>query len=182
MPIEVGEWQLDWDGTDSRFQTIFNTVWGASGLGHILKAGGIALPYSTKNGNLGYVTESSGQISGHPNDTTMPIYHGYGMFTGEGLFRHFGATMVSSSTSLPNIDVFASNSNKNIVVINRDPSLTQSAVIGLTGYASGTADVWQTNTSGDPFAAPTKIGTVTISNGSFSYTFPAYSVTTFVLN
>lgn len=180
--IEIGEWQLDWDHIDPRFETEFNVVWTASAMGHILKAGAIALPYATKNLDLGYITEGSYQISGRSGGIAMPAYHGYGMFTGESLFRGFGTTMVTATTSLPNIEVYASDGSKNIIVVNKDPNTSQTATFGLTGYASGTGDIWRKDTSIDAFAQPVHVGQITVSGGNFTYSFPPYSVTTIVLN
>jgi hypothetical protein len=170
--MELGEWQLDWDHLDTRFRTQFNTVWVASALGHILKGGALAMPYATKNNDLGFIDES--------NHQTMPAYHGYGMWTGEGLFRHFGNQMVQASSGITGVEIFASANSQNIIVINKNTA-SASATINLSG-ASGTAtDVWRKDQSMNAYAVPSKVATITPGT-SFSYDFPAYSVTTFVLN
>jgi hypothetical protein len=111
----------------------------------------------------------------------MPIYYGLEMFTGGNLFRHFGTTLVQAASQIPNVEVYASSSSDNVVLINKDPTTTQTANLALTGLTSGTVDVWQTNQSA-PFAPPTKVGTITISGGGAAVSLPPYSVTTLVID
>src|SRR5258708_32037550 len=104
------------------------------------------------------------------------------MFTGEGLSRGFGDTVVHASTTLPNIEVYASDNSKNIVVINKDPSLAQTARVSLNGAISGTIDVWRKDESVLFPNPPIKAGTLPLENGAFTYQLPPFSVTTFVLH
>jgi len=174
-PIQVGEFQLDWDGIDSRFRTQFTTVWGASAMGHILKTGATAFPYGTKNGgnDLGFMDANN-------KDALMPIYHGYGMWTGESLFRGFGTQMVQASSGVSGVEVYASSNSKNIIVINKNTASAH-ATLNLAGSTSTSADVWRKDQTMNAAAVPSKIATIT-PGSSFDYDFPAYSVTTFVLN
>jgi len=55
------------------------------------------------------------------------------------------------------------------------------ATINLSGSTATSADVWRKDQSMNAFAVPSKIATIT-PGSSFGYDFPAYSVTTFVLN
>jgi hypothetical protein len=176
IPIQVGEWQLDWDGIDGRFRTQFEVAWGASAMGHILKTGAMALPYGTKNGgnDLGFMDTNN-------HDALMPIYHGYGMWTGESLFRGFGANMVASSSGVSGLEVYASNNSKNIVAINKNTTSVHVNAFNLTGSLSTSADVWRKDQTQAAAALPVKVDTINPSSG-FAYDFPAYSVTTFVLN
>jgi hypothetical protein len=183
LPIECGEWNLTW-GSDPAQGQPFNAIWGASVIGNIVKAGGISMEYGDSSGSLmGVVSQ---------NDTPMPLYYAYYMFTGGILFQHFGTNMVLTSVTgdttvnvqgsnvvqNDTLEVFASNNPKNIVVINKDPNNTQTGTINLTGYDSGTMNAWQTMGSG----LPTHIATnVAITGGTFTYSLPPYSVTTFVL-
>jgi len=185
--IEVGEWELNWAGTAQ--DTInFHALWAASVLGNILKAGGWSLFYADKGnanalyGNPQTFTDPYGHVVDiHPDDTDA-AYHGIGMYTGEELFRGFGNTMVRASTPLPNVEVFASDNPKNIVVINTDQSVTQTATFSLNGVASGTIDVWRKDESVLFPNPPIKLATISLENGTFSYQLPPFSVTTFVLN
>lgn len=184
IAVQVGEWELNWGGGAQDYLN-FHSVWAATVLGNILKAGGYSLFYADK-GNLLYnssltFTDSTGRTFTVSQDDTNAAYHGIGMFTGEGLFPHFGDTMVNATTSLPNIEVFASDNPKNIVVINKDPSVSQVATIALNGLSSGTFDVWRKDESIIPINPPVKLGSVAISNGAITYPLPPFSVTTFVL-
>lgn len=191
IEVQVGEYNWAWqtaDGYsgwqgDDRFYQAINTVWGASVAGHIAKAGGRGHQYADLNGALG-LTFEKGDAAAHYGkqlNDPMPIYYGLEMFTGGNLFRGFGSTMVSASTTLSNVEVYASNNGKNIVMINKSPAVAQTAAATLTGFSGGTADVWQTDQTA-PFAAPTRKTTLQNVTGSLSYTLPPYSVTTFVLN
>jgi hypothetical protein len=183
--IEVGEWELNWKGT-AQDNINFHSLWAASVLGNILKAGGWSLFYADKGfalyGNSQTFTDPHGHLVNiHPDDTNA-AYHGIGMFTGEGLFRGFGTTMVNASTTLPNVEVFASDNLKNIVVINKDQAVTQTATFFLNGVASGTIDVWRKDESVLFPNPPIKQVTIPLENGTFTYQLPPFSVTTFVLN
>ena len=185
--IEVGEWELNWAGT-AQNDSNFHSLWAASVLGNILKAGGWSLFYADKGnanalyGNPQTFTDPYGHVVNiHPDDTDA-AYHGIGMYTGEELFRGFGTTMVRASTPLPNVEVFASDNPKNIVVINKDQSVTQTATFSLNGVASGTIDVWRKDESVLFPNPPIKLATIPLENGTFSYQLPPFSITTFVLN
>jgi hypothetical protein len=183
--IEVGEWELNWGGP-AQNNTNFHAVWTASVLGHILSSGGWSLFYADK-GNALYgdqhtITDSDGRSVNVDVDDTNPAYHGMGMFTGEQLFRGFGDTIVQANTTLPNIEIYASDNPKNIVMINKDPSVAQTATVILHGVTAGTVDVWRKDESvlfPDP---PRKIESPSLLNGTFTYQLPPFSITTFVLN
>jgi hypothetical protein len=179
IDIEIGEWNLTSDGTDTglTYQE-FNTVYSASALGYIMNNGARGLMYGDQNGPLSMISDGS---NGSGTNNGMPIYWGYAMYTGAGLFRTYGTTSVATSTTLSNVDVFASTNGNSIVVVNKDPNNTQNATFALTGYISGSADVWQKSNSFGPYIAPQKLGAATITNGEFTYSLPPYSVTTFVL-
>lgn len=184
IPVEVGEWELNWGGGAQDYLN-FHSVWAATSFGGILQAGGYSMFYADK-GNLLYNSshtfiDSTGRSFSVVQDDTNAAYHGIGMFTGEGLFQHFGDTMVSATTALPNIEVFASDNPKNIVVINKDATIPQTANIAFNGLQSGTFDVWRKDESIIPINPPTKIGSVSVQNGLLTYQIPPMSVTTFVL-
>ncbi len=128
------------------------------------------------------ITDPYGHVVNIVPDDTNPAYHGIGMFSGEGLFQGFGNTMVDATTTLPNVEVFASDNPKNIVVINKNPSLTQNATFSLNDVNSGTIDVWRKDEAVLFPNPPIKPGTLSLQNGTFSYQLPPFSVTTFVLH
>ena len=90
--------------------------------------------------------------------------------------------MVNASTTLPNVEVFASDNPKNIVVINKDQSLTQTATFSLNGVESGTVVIWRKDESVLFPNPPIKLATVPLENGTFTFQLTPFSVTTFVLN
>ncbi len=177
--MHVGEWNLDWN-SDPKQYTQFTTVWAASALGRIIAEGGNAMAYADKNGALGllYETTSNG---GSKNDP-MPIYHAYGMFTGEGLFPHFGTTLVTATTTLPNVEVYASDNPKQLVIVNKNPTGTQTATLSLPNLPSGSVAIWRKDTSMSTIAPPLKIETRSFTASSLSLSLPAYSVTTLVFS
>jgi len=183
--IEVGEWELNWGGTEQN-NTNFHAVWAASVLGHILSSGGWSLFYADKGnaiyGNQHTITDPYGHVVNINVDDTNPAYHGIGMFTGEGLFRGFGDTMINAYTTLPNVEVYTSDNPKNIVVINKDPSITQTATVSLNGVTSGTIEVWRKDESVLFPNPPIKLGTLPLQNGTFTYQLTPFSITTFVLH
>jgi hypothetical protein len=71
---------------------------------------------------------------------------------------------------------------KNIVVINKDPSITQTATVSLNGVTSGIIDVWRKDESVLFPNPPIKLGTLPMKNGTFTYQLAPFSVTAFVLN
>ncbi len=182
--IEVGEWELNWGGTAQDYLN-FHAVWAADVLGNILQAGGKSMFYADKGNaifmNSHTLTDSLGRTYTVSPDDTNPAYHGIGMFTGEGLFQGFGNTMVNATTTLPNVDVFASDNPKDIVVINKDPTLPQNATFSFNGLTTGTVTVWRKDESVSPQNPPVNLGSVAVQNSSFTYQLLPYSVTTFAL-
>ncbi|TCO41552.1 glycosyl hydrolase family 39 [Kribbella antiqua] len=182
IPIQIGEWNMDYEDPDGTLMlSHLATVWGSAALGTMLESGVSTLLYGDKNGNatkntgLG-ITSTEGE-GGIPVSAPTPIYHGLGMFTGEGLFRRFGATVVPTTSSSNLLHAFASTGGKNIVLVNADTTATTTS-LNLTGYTSGSAQIWQTTADA---STPHQTGTLPISNGTANPTLPARSVTTLVL-
>lgn len=197
IQMSVGEYNWSWQfgdgyqggwdggGNDTRFFDPVAGVWAASVAGHVAKAGARSDQYADQNGPLGITfDDSEGNILNHygrsVNDP-MPEYWALAMYTGANLFRGFGTSMVSANSNIPGVEVYASNNNKNIVLINKNPGTQDLAAIGLTGFGGGSADIWQTNPSAQ-FSAPTKINTINNITNALSIPLPAYSITTIVLN
>lgn len=188
IEVQVGEYNWSWrtgDGYpgwngDDRFYQGVVTVWSASVAGHIMRAGGRGHQYADQNGALGLTFEKQTDAAYYRQqiDSPMPIYYGLSMFSGGTLFRPFGSVGVSASTTLGNVEVFASTNGQNVVMINKDSSVAQTAVLQANGTAATTVDVWQTD-SNAPFHAPQLKASLTVSHG-IGYTLPPYSVTTFV--
>jgi hypothetical protein len=185
IAVEVGEWAMNWGG-NLQANTNLNSVWSADVLGNIVANGGYSMFYGTKGNAIewaaGYTTDQdTGQQVYLNLDDPHASYHGYGMFTGEGLFPGFGISLATSTTTLPNVDVFASDNPKDVVVVNKDPALSQAAVVSVGSVSSGTVDVWQRNPNVSFYSPPVHLGSFAFSGGSFPYSLPPLSVTTFVI-
>ncbi|HSW98939.1 MAG TPA: PA14 domain-containing protein [Candidatus Saccharimonadales bacterium] len=196
IEVQVGEYNWSWrtdngypgrnfddpgkPGDDRLYQPVA-TVWAASVAGQIAAAGGRGHEYADLNGGLGLTFEKQLAANFYNRKLTdpMPIYYGLEMFTGGNLFRGFGAQLASASTSLDEVEIYASASSKNIVMINKSPTTAQTAVVKLDGFSGGTADIWQTNKDA-PFDAPVHKNGLAVSD-TLQYDLPPYSVTTFVL-
>jgi hypothetical protein len=210
--IQMGEWNISsnsgsvFTSTETRLPyDFFNVLYGASALGNMMTTGTRAMMFGDKNTALGILadgttpfgTAQGGGWTTPAMDSPMPIYYAYAMYTGMGLFRHYGTVAVNTSTTItasPNgLDVFASNNEKNIVVVNKN-NVANTVTFALAGFTNGTADVWQkaavggvigsSDTTGPKYdpSAIQHLPAVNITNGGFSVSVPAYSVTTFVLN
>jgi hypothetical protein len=184
---QVGEYNVSpfatSDTADARFYTAGNTVWNAMATGSILNGGGRAFLFADQNNPLGMIFQSPGIAALFTRNQAdpQPAYHGMGMFTGEGLFRPFGNTVVQTTHTNADIIAYASTNNKSIVLINRNKTTAQTATVKLQNLAANaTAEIWQTDST-KPFDPPTDKGAYTFSNG-FAYTLPPYSVTTVVIN
>jgi len=182
VPIQIGEWNMDYSDPDGTLMlSHLATVWGSAALGTMLESGVSTLLYGDKNGNFAKntglgITSTEGE-GGIPVSAPTPIYHGLGMFTGEGLFRRFGTTVVSTTSSSNLLHAFASTGSKNVVLVNADTAATPTT-LNLTGYTSGSAQVWQTT---DDSPTPHQTGTLPVSGSTATLTLPARSVTTLVL-
>jgi hypothetical protein len=185
IQVEVGEfnwsWRIDdgwhgWHG-DDRFYQAAATVWGASVIGHIVAAGGIAHPYADQGGALGLTFEKSADAAhyGRQVGDPMPLYWGEIMFTGGQYFRHFGSSLVQATSKQPGIEVFASSHPQDLVLINKTGSAS-TTLIAIHGAFSRTVTVWQTNPD-RPFSAP-RDDHMKIEGAQLKVALPPYSVTT----
>ncbi|MDF2709875.1 MAG: hypothetical protein K0R62_5527 [Nonomuraea muscovyensis] len=176
LDLQIGEFNSDFDDPDGhRTLTHFNTLWGAAAVGQMLHAGASAFQYGDKNGQLG-LTSTKGE-GGIARSEPLPIYHGIGMYTGEGLFRPFGKTVVEARADNDELHVFASDHAKNVVLVNVGDEPLETALT-LTGLTSGTAAVWQSTSDA---WTPHRTGTAAISGGRATVTLPAGSATTLVI-
>jgi hypothetical protein len=178
IAIHVGEWNIAWDTEPVQF-TGFAAMWDADLLGRILAGGADSMAFGTKSGGLGvlYDPGTGTPQPGYSNDSPMPLYEAIGMFTGEGLFPGFGTTMVKAVSSIAGVDVFASGSPDDIVVVNTN-SAAHNTVLHVNSTAPLTAAGWQLSQPGQAASAPVSIGKAASDNGSFDLALPARSVTT----
>jgi hypothetical protein len=181
--IHVGEWNFSADPvTLGQFAyTGFASMLDADLLGRILAAGADGLAWGSKKGPMSLVYgDGTGAPAGYASDTPMPLYEAIGMFTGAGRFPHFGTTMVAATSVLPNVDVFASSSPDEIVLVNKS-SATRRVTIGVQSGNPQAATVWQLHQTHVKPSPPANMGTVTSLDGVFKITLPGHSVTTLVM-
>lgn len=171
MGIQLGEFNVVCDRKEPRALTHLATLGGAAVLGTILATDANAIQFSDRNEGLGLVSDA-----GH----VQPIYHGIGMFTGEGLFRRFGTKMVEAKSENDALFVFASTDAKNVVIVNTAKEAADTS-IAFTGLADTEAkgDVWQS--TGDKMT-PHKTGDLAIAGGKATLEVPARSVMTLVID
>lgn len=168
VPVLVDELNFSWryqDGTpggNNRFFTAVNTVWMTSALGHILKAGGRALPYATQNGPLGMLVEA-GQVNpdGRPASTPMPAYWAIANWTGGGRWPHFKDAVYESSSTDANVEVFAVNNEAgghNLLLVNKDWGDTRTLSLQVKGAQPGRYTAYR-NDFTRPYDAPGAVAT-----------------------
>jgi hypothetical protein len=198
--IHVGEWNISYvPPIISRYAySGFASAWDADTLGRILAAGADSLSFATKNGGLGVVFgDSHRPPAGYAQDTPMPLYEATGMFTGLGLFPHFGTSLVATGSGVRGVDAFASASPDEIVLVNLN-SKVKGALVRVTGTRAGggagsgagsgssgrslRASVWRIDQTGATPSLPAKVASLTSENGLFELSLPAASVTTLVIS
>jgi hypothetical protein len=177
IAIYVDGWNIA-DGPAPVQFTGFAATWDADLLGRVLAAGAISLASGAQGGLLydGQPQAPRAYQVGSPT----PLYEAIGMFTGEGLFPRFGAEAVRATSALPGVDVFASASPDEIVVVNT-ASATRTTVLRVSGDVPLRATQWRLGQANGAVAAPASAGTATSRNGSFSLSLPSGSVTTVVV-
>jgi hypothetical protein len=188
IAIHVGEWNFSADpGTLAEYAfTGFASVLDADLLGRILAAGADGLAWGSKNGTLSllygavYPGDPASAPAGYTSDTPMPLYEAIGMFTGQGLFPRFGTTIASATSALPGVDVFASASPDEIVLVNTN-SKSERVTVRVDSNNPQSAVVWQLHQTGPVAQPPLKKGTATSVAGNFKVELPGDSVTTMVM-
>ena len=173
--LEEYNWAPSGGSTD--FFQWQNTVFTASVIGHSLSAGAHAYEYSDSNGPLGLMNDGTSHTPALPGSlyTKFPVYWGIGMWTGlNGTFTGYGNNLVKASSSVSNVEVYATDNGK-IIAINKDTA-NHSVTLGLGGVSSGTYDIWQTGQT-NPTAAPTEVAkSAAFSDATISVTLPAGTV------
>ena len=181
--IHVGEWNFSADPVTlgQYAYSGFASVLDADLLGRILAGGADSLAWGSKNGPMSLVYgDGTGAPAGYTSDTPMPLYEAIGMFTGAGRFPHFGTTMVSATSVLPDVDVFASSSPDNIVLVNRGAAALH-VTVHVQNASPQAATVWQLHQTGATPSPPAKAGTAASLDGTFKVILPGDSVTTLVM-
>jgi hypothetical protein len=182
--VSVGEYNWAWqyddgiDGGDPRFFQPIITVWAASVIGHVLTAGGWPFQYSDQNGPLGLTVQAGDDDQGMQQSAPQPIYYGLGMWTGESLFRGFGANVVSSSCTDGGVEIYAT-SGPDVLLINKTTAVQNVEVAWNVGDGHAVS-VWQTNGT-NAYAAPTKVASGAAPATSVYVALPALTVTALVV-
>jgi hypothetical protein len=177
IAIDVDGWNIA-DGPAPVQFTGFAAMWDADLLGRVLAAGATSLAAGARGGLLyGGQTEAP---RAYQVGSPTPLYAAIGMFTGEGLFPRFGTGEVTATSALPGVDVFASGSPDEAVVVNT-AGATRTTVLRVSGDAPLRATQWRLTETNGAVSAPASVGTATSRNGSFSLSLPAGSVTTVVV-
>jgi hypothetical protein len=190
--IQIGETNSDWGlhpdpagcgniGTEPVQYRNAAIWWAASVFGRLATAGARGYAYGDKNGALGLLYDQP-NANGAGVDERMPAYEGIGFFTGqEGTsLAHIGTALVSSSTTLAGVEVYASSNPKVIVIVNKGMT-PYNAVISVSG---GTAKAAGNQKDGNTvsYAKPTALGDIPVSNGQLAVTLPGPSVTQLVVS
>lgn len=189
IAIQVGEfnyhtrYDAQWRNS---FYTSRNVVHTASVIGHVLRAGGSAYQYSDNNGPLGLISDGT-DLNDQPGGrhVRLPAYWGVSAWSGGAWSRRYGQSMVAATTAVPDLEVFATDNAKKVVLINKSETTDRQAVLALTGKSSGTYTAWRYGRGMDPanfasgaqFLPPVKIATArAFSQGRVVVSVPWMSV------
>ncbi|MCF2529708.1 lectin-like domain-containing protein [Yinghuangia soli] len=172
VELQVGEFNMNW-GDEPQNNTHFASVWVANAFGDIVTQGATAFLYADKNNAMGVIGPGGARKASHV---------GMEMFTGHaaGGPRHFGRDVVQASSNNPDVFVYASANEANIVVVNTGPE--GHARLDLDGVARGSADIWQSAGVLGSINRPVQNGSVNVRDGHINAVLPGMSVTTFVIN
>jgi hypothetical protein len=180
--LEEFNWAPFYTG-NAEFYNWTNTVFTASVIGQSLSGGARAFHYSDSNGPLGLMNDGSGQ-NGQAGSlyTRFPAYWGIGIWTGmNGTFRRYGDHLVTTNSSVTNVEIYATNNGK-IIAINKDSSVDRPVTIGIGGRpATGTYTAWQTNKN-NPLNPPAKTAdNAAYSGATIAITLPSGTITSIEL-
>ncbi len=198
--VSVTELNFSWryedgtppDGKNRRFFSAINTVWTASVLGHILRAGGKAAVYGNQNGPLGVWTEKNHPINQQqevlrdlPPSSPMPAYWGIAAWTGAHRFPHFKERVfdVQRVAAPDEAELFAVDNEAggtNLVMINKSETQSQRFAVALKGAQFARHHLWRTD-SNRPFAAPRQLASDAPLSAAPSWELPPMCVAIAVL-
>lgn len=211
--VNVDEFNLSWrsdDGTpeadggfvspasgdlvNGRFFTAVNTVFIASVAGHVMRAGGTAMPYATQNRALGVMVQNDydGNTADHPDSggeqqpdsSPMPAYWGIAAWTGARLWPHMADEFFDvTGPDDPSVEVFAVSNEAgghNVVVLNK--SQTQDVVLDLAVRGSGDREFefFQSDPA-EPFDPPARLPSGRTSGQRAELSLPALTLSVLVL-
>ena len=210
--VNVDEYNLSWrseDGTpvahggfvspasgelvNGRFFTAVNTVFIASVAGHVMRAGGVAMPYATQNRALGVMVQNEydGNTAHHPDSggrrpesSPMPAFWGMAAWTGASVWPHMSdAFHEVTGPADPAVEVFAVGNEAgghNVVVINKSESGSTDLDLGLRGEPERSYDLYQTDPAA-PYDQPRRLRRDRTASGRVALALPAMTVSVLVL-
>ena len=119
---------------------------------------------------------------GRPVLSPYSTYWALVMYTGGGLFRRFGANIpVQLGHGIANLEVQASTDNGgDVVLINKDDTVTRRINLQTTGVASGPVDIWQTQRHA-PFDPPVRVAQGNIVSSAIEVVLPPMTVTRVII-
>jgi hypothetical protein len=178
----VEEFNYHFDASVSGFLDWHDLAFIASVIGQVVSAGGHANQYSDSNGPLGLLNDGTGQGQPGALGDPLPAFYGIGMWTGlNGTFRGLGAKTVSTSTTIADLDAFAMDNGK-VMLLNKSATTARMVTVALGGRLAGTYSAWQTSMSA-PTSAPTNIvSAASYSGAKLTIPLPAGTVTSLELD
>lgn len=211
--VNVDEYNLSWrtdDGTpeedggfvspasgglvNGRFFTAVNTVFIASVAGHVLRAGGTAMPYATQNRALGVMVQNEydGDTAHHPDSggvqqpdsSPMPAFWGIAAWTGAKIWPHMADEFFDvAGPGDPAVEVFAVSNEAgghNVVVINKSETQQASLDLVVRGTQDRAFDLFQSDPAA-PFEAPRRIRSERTAEGRVPLRLPPLTVSVLAL-
>lgn len=187
-PDSDGGWRDPETGLQSnrRFFTAVATVYVASVAGHVLQAGGSALPYATQNGALGLTCQPvpGGNPDGRDPNSPMPAFWGVAAWTGARVWPHFaGRFFHVSGPPGPAVETFAVDNEAggySLVLVNKSRTHAADHAVDVLGVRGGLLDVYRSS-PGAPYDSPRRVATRRRFAGRVRVHLPAMSVSVVVL-
>ncbi len=215
LPDRVGvdEYNLTWrsdDGTpeadggfvspasgelvNGRLFTAVNTVFVASVAGHVMRAGGTAMPYATQNRALGVMVQNEydGNTAHHPasggqqqpDSSPMPAFWGIAAWTGAKMWPHMADEFFDvGGPADPAVEVFGVSNEAgghNIVIINKSETQRAPLELALRGTPDRAFDLFQSDPAA-PFEAPRRIRSARTAEARVSLRLPPLTVSVLAL-
>lgn len=130
-----------------------------------------------------YGVVASGDVSGTPANTPYPTFCAAKLLTNWG---RGGNAVVSASSGYGLLSIYAAqliNGSLSLLVINKHPTANLTAQITLSNFTPGSssAAIYSYGEANDSANGDITTGTANVPGGTFSYTFPMYSMTVLVV-
>ena len=170
------------DAIGSLANTEFNAcLWWALRNGSVTNANNSSSLYGWRlYGDYGVV--ASGDVSGTPANTPYPTFYAAKLLTNWG---RGGDTVVSATSNYALFSLYAARTvdgSLKLLAVNKHPSSDLTTQVTLNGFTPGStsAATYSYGKPNDKTSSDFTTGTASVS-GTFSYTFPSYSMTVLVV-